>query len=187
MEAIAARRSRVRPARLGGLADSLAPAGAFLVAFASLFAGIGILYLIRDESVLRIGPMVPGALPLEQLAGRDGQPLAHMVIAWVPAGLVAGLALTSLTRLGAVAKAACLAVLSAVTLLLAGALSDSIAVNDPLSPHLAPQLSRAGTWIAVGLFTGGSAASALIGVRRREAASDSPENVSGARASASRT
>lgn len=181
MEAIAARRSRLRLGRLG---ESLASLGAFLIAFASLFAGVGMLYLIRDESLLRMGPMVPGALPLEQLAGQDNQPLAHMVIAWLPAGFVAGLVLASVTRLGAAARTACLAGLSALTLLLAGALSDSIAVNDPLSPHIAPQLSRAGTWIAVGLFAAGSLTAAwfrsVIRAREQEgAAAHSPGGATG--------
>src|SRR5262249_21623465 len=52
---------------------------------------------------------------------------------------------------------------AAVLLLLTGALSDAIAVNDPLSPHIAPQLSRGGTWVAVALFAAGSA---LVGVVR---------------------
>jgi hypothetical protein len=110
---------------------------------------------------------VHGALPLEQLAGRDAQPLSHMAIAWVPAGFAAGLALVSLTKLGNVARTVVLTVFAALTLLLAGALADSIAVNDPLSPHIAPQLSRAGTWIAVALFAIGSAAASLISRRAR--------------------
>ena len=115
--------------------------GAFLLAFAALFAGVGILYLIRHGG-LGFGAKIHNALPLEQLAGQDSQPLSHMAIAWVPAGFVAGLAFFSLTRFGVLARTAVLTALAAVSLLLAGAVSDSIAVNDPLSPHLAPQLTR---------------------------------------------
>jgi hypothetical protein len=41
-------------------------------------------------------------------------------------------------------------------LLFAGAVAGAIAITDPLGPHLAPQLSRVGTWVAVALFTLGS-------------------------------
>jgi hypothetical protein len=146
------------PAVLLGVIRSI---GGWLIALAALLAGIGELYLIRDAA-LSIGPQIRGALPLEQLAGQSGQPLIHLVIAWVPAGFVAGLALASLTRLGSVARTISLAALAAAVLLLAGALSDSIAVNDPLSPHLVPQLSRVGTWVAVALFAAGSACAGLL-------------------------
>lgn len=152
MEAIAAQRSHQIRLVVGPFVRAIA---AYLISFAALFAGVGILYLIRGP-VLAAGPNVPGALPLEQLAGQDAQPLLHLALAWVPAGFVAGLALVSLTRLGAIARTASLAALAALALLLAGAVADSIAVNDPLSPHLAPQLTRGGTWIAVALFAIGS-------------------------------
>jgi hypothetical protein len=86
----------------------------------------------------------------------------HMVIAWVPAGFAAGLALLSLTRLGPLSRTISLTALAAICLLLAGGLSDSIAVNDPLSPHLVPQLTRGGTWIAVALFALGSLCAGLL-------------------------
>jgi len=169
MEAIAAgqrsqRRHRLPPSWL--IASAGATAG-FLVALAAIFAGIGALYLTRQTGFLAIGPRVRGALPLEQLAGQDAQPLLHMVIAWVPAGFVAGLALMALTRLGAVARAVSLTSVAALVLLFTGGLSDSIAVNDPLSPHLAPQLTRGGTWIAVALFGIGVLSAGLLPARRR--------------------
>jgi hypothetical protein len=155
MEAISAHLSR-RPSLADTSLRVLKTAGAWLIALGALFAGVGELYLIRGAA-LGIGPQVHGALPLEQLAGHDSQPLLHLVIAWVPAGFVSGLALVGLTRLGTVARLVSLAAVAAAVLLLTGALADSIAVNDPLSPHLAPQLTRAGTWVAVALFTAGSA------------------------------
>jgi hypothetical protein len=172
MEAIAAgqRPHRAQTPRLAWLVTSAGAVGAFALALAALFAGVGILYLIRDAGAFRIGPDVRGALPLEQLAGQDAQPLFHMVIAWVPAGFVAGLALVSLTRLGPVARTVSLTALAAVSLLLAGAIADSVAVNDPLSPHLAPQLTRGATWIAVALFALGSLCAGLLPPRRRDAA-----------------
>ena len=161
MEATTAPRSTRHVPTVGGLVRVLKGAGGWLIAVTALFAGIGELYLIR-HAALGIGPGIHGALPLEQLAGQDAQPLLHLVIAWVPAGFAAGLALATLTRLAPLARTASLAVLAAAVLLIAGAMSDAVAVNDPLSPHLAPQLSRAGTWIAVALFTGGSLCAGFV-------------------------
>ena len=171
MEAIAATQrltGRRGPSR-AWLVTSAGAVGAFLLAFAALFAGVGILYLIRHGG-LGFGAKIHNALPLEQLAGQDSQPFSHMVIAWVPAGFVAGLAFFSLTRFGVLARTAVLTALAAVSLLLAGAVSDSIAVNDPLSPHLVPQLTRGATWIAVALFALGSLCAGLLPPRRRDAA-----------------
>lgn len=166
MEAITASRPEQRLSVLGASLRALKAAGGWLISVAALFAGAGELYLIR-HAAMGIGPEVHGALPLEQLAGQDAQPLLHLAIAWVPAGFVAGLALASLTRLGTVARTVSLAALAAIVLLLTGALSDAIAVNDPLSPHLTPQLSRAGTWVAVALFAAGSACVDLLQRRPR--------------------
>jgi hypothetical protein len=161
VEAISASQSQRRLSVLDAAARVLKAAGGWLIALGALFAGLGELYLIRD-AVLGIGPQIHGALPLEQLAGQDSQPLVHLGIAWIPAGFVAGLALASLTRLGTVARTISLAGLAAIVLLLAGAMSDAIAVNDRLSPHLAPQLHRAGTWAAVILFAAGSVGAQLL-------------------------
>ena len=46
--------------------------------------------------------------------------------------------------------------MAATILLITGAAADSIAITDPLRPHLLPQLARAGTWMAVVLFALGS-------------------------------
>jgi hypothetical protein len=151
-----------RARRSPALARVARVAGAWLIATASVAAGIGVLYLIRDTGTLAIGPAIRGALPLEQLAGRDSQPLAVMIVAWLPAGLVAGLALRAATRVGPAARAACLALLAGVLLLFAGAASDAAAVNDPLRPHLAPQLGRPGILVAVALFAAGSLLAELL-------------------------
>jgi hypothetical protein len=168
MEAIAAGQ-RPHETQRPRLASLVAPAGAlaaFVLALGALCAGLGTLYLIRDASAVAIGPDVRGALPLEQLAGQDAQPLFHMVIAWVPAGFCAGLAAAALTRVGALTRTLSLALFAAVVLMLAGGVSDSVAVNDPLSPHLVPQLTRGGTWIAVALFAIGALSVGLLPRRR---------------------
>lgn len=171
MEAIAAtpRAHRTERTLPSWLVTSAGVVAAFLLAFAALFAGVGILYLIRHGG-LGFGAKIHNALPLEQLAGQDSQPFSHMVIAWIPAGFVAGLAFFSMTRFGVLARTAVLTALAAVSLLLAGAVSDSIAVNDRLSPHLSPQLGHGGTWTAVILFAIGSVAAGLLprrGLSRR--------------------
>lgn len=133
-----------------------------LITVLAVVAGIGALYLLRGAAALGLGPLVPGALPLQQLAGGAAQPLARMALAWLPAGLVAGLALAWIARLGAAARTLLATLTGAALLLLGGAASDAIALSDPLGPHLVPQLSRAGTWVAVALFAG----AALVPPRR---------------------
>jgi hypothetical protein len=152
------RSDEIQPAarRTPALARAARIAGAWMVAVGSVAAGIGVLYLIRGTGTLAIGPSVRGALPLEQLAGRDAQPLAALIVAWVPAGLVAGLALRGATRMGPAARAISLALLAEVLLVLAGAASDAAAINEPLKPHLIPQLGRPGVLVAVILFAAGS-------------------------------
>ncbi len=71
----------------------LAGAGAILAVLICSLAGIGLLYTLRSLGWLTAGPQIPDALPLLQLAGFDGQPLARVVAAWFTAGLVLGIAL----------------------------------------------------------------------------------------------
>jgi hypothetical protein len=157
MEATTAQSSIGRPAVPARFAlRVLRWIAACLMALAAVAAGIGVLYLLRSEGSPAIGPRIPGALPLQQLAGGEAQPLLRMVIAWVPAGLVAGLGFVRLTGLASRVRAVYLAALAAIVLLLAGAAADAIAITDPLGPHLLPQLTRLGTWTAVALFASGS-------------------------------
>lgn len=128
----------------------------FVVALLAVLGGVGVLYLIRDVRALAVGPSIRAALPLQQLAGGDAQPLLRMAVAWVPAGLVAGCALRALAHLRVAARTAVVAVLCTVLLLAAGAVSDAVAISDPIAPHVAAQLSRTGTWVAVALMVTGS-------------------------------
>src|SRR5690349_360803 len=105
---------------------------AALICLAALIAGVGVVYLLRKVGPLAVGPKVPGALPLQQLAGGESQPFLRLAIGWVPAGFVADLALARLTGLSALARTLALAVPAAILLLLAGAAADAIAVTDPL-------------------------------------------------------
>jgi hypothetical protein len=113
-------------------------------------------YLLRQAGALGAGPDVRGALPLQQLAGGEAQPLARLVVAWVPAGSIATLALAFLTRLRPATRAVAVAVGFFAVLFVAGAASDAVAVTDPIGPHLVPQLSRAATWVASALALTGA-------------------------------
>lgn len=118
---------------------------------------VGFLYLLRDAGALGYGPDVAGALPLRQLARTDRQPLLRLAVAWLPAGVLVGVALRRAgvppaMRVGGTAAVA------AVWLLPLGAVSDAVTVSGPLSTHLTPQLSRAGTWVGVTLMALGVAA-----------------------------
>ena len=139
---------------------------AALVVVVAVIAGTGLLYLVHRWALLKIGPRIPGALPLQQLAGGEGQPLLRMIVAWIPAGFVAGFAAASIAPFGRVVRIAGATILSAVLLLLAGAAADAIAITDPLGPHLLPQLHRIGTWVAVGLFAIGAALAEFAPTRR---------------------
>jgi hypothetical protein len=116
----------------------------------AVVAGTGWLYLLRDLHGLAFGPHFQGALPLQQLAGNDAQPLGRMLVAWLPAGLALGFVLRSITGLPRLTQAAIAALGSALILIPASAISDAVALNDPV--HLSHSFSRDGIWLAVGLM-----------------------------------
>lgn len=118
--------------------------------------GVGWLYLLRHERVLDLGPHIPGALPLEQLAGEASQPLARMAVAWLPTGAAAGVVLMVLTRSRASVRLLGLTLLSFVVLFLTTAASDAVAQNERLLDHLGAPLARGGVWAAVLLVITGS-------------------------------
>jgi len=120
-------------------------------------AATGWLYTIRNLGLLAAGPHVAGALPLQQLASTDDQPLLRLVVVWVPAGAVAAVLLSRWAQLSWPAVTAIIAAVAFALLVLAGAVSDAIAVSEPLRGHLGPQLTRAGTLVALGLMLAGAA------------------------------
>jgi hypothetical protein len=137
----------------------------------TVFGGIGWLYLLRSVPVLAIGPQVDGALPLQQLAGDDAQPLLRVALAWVPAGAVAGAALRRLTALHELPRIAALSAVALVVLVVAGAISDAAAISASVQSHVLPQLGRVGTWAAVGLIVIGAQLQARWGRDRAAAPS----------------
>lgn len=132
------------------------PAVAGVVCVAATVAGAGWLYLLRDVGVLAFGPHVTGALPLQRLAGADDQPLARLVVAWLPAGLVAGGALAALTGLGRFAVAAVAGVAAWVVLAVTGAGADAVTANERLTQHVTGQVGHPGPWVAVALLCAGA-------------------------------
>ncbi len=83
----------------------------------SVLVGAGLLYGLRGLGWLAAGPGIRDALPLLQLPGFDGQPLARVLVAFLAAGAVFGAALirTAPTRRAAVAGVAGLVVLLMVS------------------------------------------------------------------------
>jgi hypothetical protein len=123
------------------------------VLIAAVCAGTGWVYLLRQGHDLGVGPSVNGALPLQQLAGGEAQPLVRMVVAWLPTGVALGFALTRLSR---PARAALTTIVSAALLLAASAVSDSIAQNDAVHQHVSAAFSRQAIWLAVALLALGA-------------------------------
>ena len=131
-------------------------------------AGVGLLYLLRNAGVAHAGPRPAGALPLEQLDGTDGQPLARMALAWLPAGVAAGAVLGAFTRGSRQLVLAALTVVAGGVLFLSAAASDAVANNEPFSQDLATPLSAAGVWVSLVLLVIGAAiGERLAAVSRR--------------------
>jgi hypothetical protein len=115
---------------------------AVLIVLAGLLAGTGWLYVFRGLHWFGLGPRVGDSLPLLQLAGFDGQPLVRVVLAWLLAGGLAGVALIGVRplRRSLFAGALCLLVLL-VASQSAYALARNVRLSDILfdrSPGLGP-------------------------------------------------
>lgn len=128
--------------------------GAVLVVAASLLAGYGWLYLLRGLGWFSGGPAVGDALPLLQLAGFDRQPLVRVVVAWLLAGLIAGVALV---RLGPLRRVALVAPLSLLLLLLASQAAYAVARNLKLGDVVLSRHPGFGPVLEALLFTVGCA------------------------------
>lgn len=122
----------------------------------SVVAGTGWLYILRDLHFPASGPLLDGALPLQQLAGGASQPLSRMLVAWLPAGLALGVTLATLTRIPRPSRAALVVATAAAMLLVANAVSDAITQNNAVREHISSSLNRSGIWLAVGLLALGT-------------------------------
>lgn len=120
-------------------------------------AGIGWLYLLHRGAVLGAGPLVHGALPLQRLAGGAAQPVSRLLVAWLPAGVAAGVVLRWGGWRRRWVRAVVLFAACAVLLLALGAAADAVTASEPLAPHISPQLGRVATWLAAALVGAGAA------------------------------
>jgi hypothetical protein len=141
----------------------------------AVLAGVGWLYLLRHAGALRAGPPVREALPLQRLAGGARQPLARLLAAWVPAGVVAGLAL-GLTPVGRAGRALAAGAIAFGFLAVLGWASDGVTASETL--RFTPQLGRAALWLAAGLVALGALIPPPRG--RRPAASAEEARAAGA-------
>jgi hypothetical protein len=139
---------------LGGAGVIARGVVAVVIAGLAVLAGVGWLYLLRGAGLLGVGPRLHGALPLQQLAGDDGQPLLRIAGAWLPTGAAAAAALLLLRVRRPVAVVAAVAM---AMLLLTGAASDAVVNSERVTSHLLPQLTRPGLWAALVLMTAGAA------------------------------
>jgi hypothetical protein len=122
-------------------------------------SGLGLLYVLRDASVLAIGSRVPDSLPLLQLAGFDSQPIALLAAAWLTAGMILGVAST---RVGPLRRMIATGVFGLVLLLLTSDASFALARNlrfEHVLWHRAPGL---GPWVEALLLAAGSVLPELI-------------------------
>ena len=133
------------------------------VMLAAVAGGIGWLYALRHAGALRIGPHLKDALPLQRLAGGAAQPLGRMVVAWLPAGLAAGIGVGLVSRLRRPARGLLVFVLALAMVLAVTAASDSLTHNEPLRHHLREQPHRAATWVAAGLMALGALLVPMMG------------------------
>jgi hypothetical protein len=141
------------------------------VVLAAVAGGIGWLYALRHVDLLKAGPRLADALPLQRLAGGAGQPLARVVVAWLPAGLVAGIGVGLVSRLRRPGRGLAVFVLALALVLAVAAASDSVTHSESIRHHLHQQPHRAATWLAAGLMALGAALAPVIG---REAGRHAP-------------
>ncbi|HTX30847.1 MAG TPA: alpha/beta hydrolase-fold protein [Solirubrobacteraceae bacterium] len=132
------------------------------VGFAVIFAvltGTGLLYGLRGLGWLAAGPRLGDALPLLQLAGFDGQPLARVAAAWLLAGVVLGLVLI---RVRPSARVVVVAGFGLLLVLFASEASFALARNLRLSAVLADRVPGSGAWFEGVLLAAGAALPGMV-------------------------
>ncbi len=139
------------PRMAGAVRSGLA---GLLVVTVGLLAGYGWLYVLRAAGWFAAGPKVGDSLPLLQLAGFDAQPLSRVVVAWLLAGALAGLALI---RAGPGRRAVLAGVLALLLLLLAAQAAYALARNLRLTDVLLSRDPGLGPWLEAVLFGAGCA------------------------------
>lgn len=140
-------------------------AARLLAVIAAVLAGVGWLYVLRGLRWFALGGRVGDALPLLQLAGGDGQPVVRVAVAWLAAGLVAGVVLGGLTRLWRIGVCGGVAL---ILLLAASQASYALARNLRFSAVLWARSPGAGPWVEALLFAAGCGLLARSHARRDE-------------------
>jgi hypothetical protein len=127
-------------------------AALILILLAALLSGVGWLYVLRGLGWLGGGPSIGDSLPLLQLAGRDAQPLERVAVAWLAAGLAAGLALRGAPR---PRRALAAGGVGLFVLLLVSQASFSATRNVSFGHALFSRSPGLGPWLQSALFTVG--------------------------------
>jgi enterochelin esterase-like enzyme len=149
-------------------------AGSSVAVLICAVSGVGLLYSLRQLHWLGMGPSVPDALPLLQLAGFSGQPLARMIGAWIPAGVVLGLVLI---RFPAMRRALFILMLGAALLLFASDASYALTRNLRFGDVLLRRPPGLGPWVECLMLAAGSALTRTWTRSRHRAAA--PGRISG--------
>ena len=140
-----------------GRAHALQVAGASVLACLALVVcsliAIGLLYTVRGLHWLAIGPSVPDALPLLQLAGFAGQHLLSTLAAGLAAGVVLGAALTRVSR---PRRLIFVAILGPLLMVVASDASYALARNLRLDQVLLNRSPGLGPWLEGLLLAAGS-------------------------------
>jgi enterochelin esterase-like enzyme len=151
----------VAPTATRRIAMAIASAAAVVVVLAMPLVATGLLYSLRQARWFNFGPRIPDALPLLQLAGFDGQPLARVLVAWLPAGMVVGFQLHALRP---TARTIVVAAVTATLLVLASDASYALARNLRFGDVLRTRAPGLGPWLEATIL---AAASALPAIWRR--------------------
>ena len=118
--------------------------GAIAGLLLSVLVGAGVLYGLKELGWLAAGPRISDALPLLQLAGFDGQPLARVAIAFAAAGALFGGVLIHTPPLR---RAAVAGVAGLVVLMLASDVSFALTHNLRLGPVVWHRVPTLGCWL----------------------------------------
>jgi len=128
-------------------------------------SGYGWLYVLRGLHWLGGPPGVADALPLLQLAGFDVQPLPRVLVAWLLAGLLAGLILLARAPLP---RAVSVGAIGLLSLLLASQAAYALARNLHFDQVLFGRLPGAGSLVEAAALTIGSyLPGGVVGRRQR--------------------
>jgi enterochelin esterase-like enzyme len=123
------------------------------VTLATSASSIGLLYGLRRLGWFTSGPSVPDALPLLQLAGFAGQPLARVLVAALLTGAALGV---GLERLRPGTRVALVALTASFVLLLASDASFALAHNLRFWPIATQRAPGLGPWLEAILLAAGS-------------------------------